>query len=80
MIANSKIRKKSKIILGRIRNLVLDFILHFVTTYMRKYPMHVTWALGKTPNTLCIEEVSKKPLWQTIYNSKYTKNVQNYYN
>ena len=32
----------SKTILGVIRNLVLDFILYFVTTSMRKYPIHVT--------------------------------------
>ena len=45
---------------------------------MRKYPTHVTWAQGKTPNTL--EEVSKK-----IYDKQFTiitthKNAQNYYN
>ena len=33
MIANSKIKQKSKPILGVIRNLVLDFILYFVTVY-----------------------------------------------
>ena len=42
MIVNSKIKQKSKTILGVIRNLVLDFILYFVTTCMRKYPIHVT--------------------------------------
>ena len=34
MIVKSKIKPKSKTILGVIRNLVLDFILHFVTTYI----------------------------------------------
>ena len=73
MIVNSKIKQKSKTILVRIRNLVLDFTLYFVTAYMRKYPIHVTWAQGKTPNTLCITWGSKKKLWQTIYNSNYTQ-------
>ena len=55
MIENSKTKQKPKTILGRIRNLALDFILYFVTTYiMRKYPLNVTLAQGKTPNTLCI--------------------------
>ena len=34
MIKNSKIKQKSKTILGRMRNLVLDFILYFVTAYI----------------------------------------------
>ena len=42
MIVNSKIKQKSKTILGVIRNLVLDFILYFVTEYILKYPIHVT--------------------------------------
>ena len=43
MIVNSKIKQKSKTILGVIRNLVLDFILYFVTAYyMRKCPIHIT--------------------------------------
>ena len=54
MIVNSKIKHKSKTILGVIRNLVLDFILYFVTTYMRKCPIHVTSAQGITQNTLYI--------------------------
>ena len=57
MIVNSKTKQKPKTILGRIRNLVLDFILYFVTPYIIKkvpYPIHVTWAQGKTLNTLCI--------------------------
>ena len=44
----------SKMIVGRIPNLVLDLILYFVTAYMRKHPIHATLAQGKTPNTLCI--------------------------
>ena len=44
MIVNSKIKPKSKTILGVIRKVVLDLILYFVTVYMRKYPIHVTSA------------------------------------
>ena len=38
MIVNSKTKQKPKTILGRIRNLVLDFILYFVTTLYEKVP------------------------------------------
>ena len=34
MIVNSKIKQKSKTILGRIRNLVFGFILYFATAYI----------------------------------------------
>ena len=56
MIVNSKIKQKSKTILGVIRNLLLDFILYFVTAsaYMRKYPIHVTSAKGTKQDMLCI--------------------------
>ena len=54
MIVNFKMKHKSKTILGVIKNLVLDFILYFVTAYMRKYPVHVTSAQGTTQNTLYI--------------------------
>ena len=40
---------------------------------MRKHPIHVTSAQGKTPNTLCITWGSKKKKWQTIYNSNTQK-------
>ena len=36
MTVNSKIKRKYKTVLGVIRNLILDFILYFVTSYMRK--------------------------------------------
>ena len=39
--------------------------------YMWKYPIYVTRAQGKTPNTLCIT-------WVTVVTTH--KNVQNYYN
>ena len=41
MIVNSKIKQIYKTNLEVIRNLVLDFILYFVTA-MGKYPIHVT--------------------------------------
>ena len=56
---NSKIKHKSKNFLEVIRNLVLDFIIHLVTAYMRKYPIHVTSAQGSTQNTLYITSGSK---------------------
>ena len=34
MIANAKIKQKSNTTLGVIRNLVVDFILYFVTAYI----------------------------------------------
>ena len=34
MIVNSKTKQKPKTILERIRNLVLDFIIYFVTAYI----------------------------------------------
>ena len=34
MTGNTKIKQKSKTILGVIRNLVLDFILYFATAYV----------------------------------------------
>ena len=34
MIVNSKTKQKPEAILGRIRNLVFDFILYFVTAYI----------------------------------------------
>ena len=34
MIVDSKIKQKSKAILGVIRNMVLDFVLYFVTAYI----------------------------------------------
>ena len=78
MILNSN-KEKAKTILTKIRNLVLDLILYFVTAYMRKYPIHVTRAQGKTPNTLGITWSKQN------YDKEFTtvtthKHVQNYYN
>ena len=44
-----------------IRNLILDFILYFVTEYIKEYPIHVTSAQGIAQNT-SLEEVSKNIL------------------
>ena len=48
MILNSKMKRKSENFLGVIRNVVLDFNLYFVTSSMRKYPIHVTPTQGIT--------------------------------
>ena len=53
MIVNSKIKQKSKTVLGRIRNLVLNFVLYFVTAYIYEKVPYI-WEQGKAPNTLCI--------------------------
>ena len=53
MIVNSKIKQKSKTMLGVIRNLVLDFILYFVPA-CEKVPIHVTSGQGTTQNILYI--------------------------
>ena len=49
---------------------------------MRKYPIHVTWAQGETPNTLCITWGSKlKTLYDKLFaTATRHKNVQNYHN
>ena len=53
MIVNSKGKRKLKTILVVIRNQVLDFILFFVTVYMRKYSMRkYPSAQGTTENIL----------------------------
>ena len=50
MILNSKMKQKSKTILGVIRNLVPDFILYFVTAYIVVYN-GVFWdTLDRTQN------------------------------
>ena len=74
MIVNSKTKQKPKTILGRIRNLVLDFVL-------RKYPIHVTWAQGKaTIHYASLEELSKKKTYEkqftTVTTQKCSKLLQ----
>ena len=76
MIENSKTKQKPKTILGKIRNLVLDFILYFVTAYIiwesTLYMQH-EHRVKHQIHYASLEEVSKKKLWQTIYNSNYTQ-------
>ena len=74
MIVTSKIKHKFKTILRVIRNLVLDFILYFVAVCMRKCPVHVTSARGKTQNTLYITCGILNPQ-STIYNSNYSQHT-----
>ena len=31
-----------------------SWLCYYIYYYMRKYPIHVTWAQGKTSNTLCL--------------------------
>ena len=54
IIINSKIKPKSKTTLGVTTNLVLDFIIRVVTTYMRKYRIDVTSIQGTTQTILYI--------------------------
>ena len=49
MIVNSKTKQKSKTIVRRIRNLVLDFILYFVTAYTA-YILYFVTAVPHTGN------------------------------
>ena len=74
MIVNSKIKQKFKSILGVIENLVLDFILYIVTTYIirestlyMKHEHRVKYQIHYASL-----DVSKK-IWKTIYNSSYTQ-------
>ena len=75
MTVNSKTKHKFKIMLGVIRTLVLDFIIYFVTAYMRKYPVHVTPALDATQNTLYLKKKVKNLSLQTSYNNNYTQKM-----
>ena len=48
---------------------------------MKKYPIHVTWAQGKTPITLCITWGLRKRNYDKQFKTVTThKNNQNYYN
>ena len=47
-------KHESTAMLRTITNLVLDFILHFVTVYMRNFPSNVTYEQDAAQNTLCI--------------------------
>ena len=54
---------------GSDQNLVLDFILYFVTTDMRKCPIHVTSVQGTIQNTSYIIRGSKQKLF---YDKQFT--------
>ena len=75
MIVNYQIKHKFKAMLVVIKNLVFDYILYFVTAYMRKYSIHVT-GQSRVQNIIYITWRSKlkknKKLGQTIYNSNHT--------
>ena len=76
MIVNSEIKQKSKRTLGRIRNLVLGFILYFVTAYIiwesTLYMQH-EHRVKHQIHFASLEKKGKKKLWQAIYNSNYTQ-------
>ena len=59
MIVNSKTKQKPKTILGRIRNLVLDFILYFVTAYIIIYKQFTTVTTHKNVQNYYNEECAK---------------------
>ena len=76
-IVNSKTKQKSKTILGVIGNLVLDFILYFVTAYsifMKKYLSNMNTRLNTKYTTHHLNKKVKKNLWQTI--TKFSKLLQ----
>ena len=75
-MVNSKIKHKSKAILGGSdRNLVLDFIIFFVTAYMRKYATHVISVQGATQiHHALLKKVSKKySMRNNLQQSAHTK-------
>ena len=76
MILNSNIKQNSKTIFGVIRNLILDFILYFVTAYIiweSTLYMYHEHRVKYEIHYASLEDVSKKRSWQTIYNSNYRK-------
>ena len=76
MIVNSKIKQKDQKCSSWFYSL-----LFYCIYYMRKYPIHVTWARGKTPNALCITWGSKEKNYDKQFTTVAShKNVQYYYN
>ena len=72
---------KSKTILGRIANLVLDFILYFVTTYItRESNMLHEYRVKHQIHYARLGKVSKKNYEKQLTTVTKHKNVQNYYN
>ena len=79
MIVNSKISKN----LGRIKNLVLDFILYFVTTYIKWESTLYMWHEHRVKHQIhyaSLEEVRKKNYDKQFITVTTHKNIQNYYN
>ena len=64
--------------LGLIENLVLDFILYFVTASMRKYPMLIC-NISTGHNTKCtiyfLKKEVKNVVSQRVYNRKYAQKM-----
>ena len=59
-----------------IRNLILDFVLYFVTPYMIKWPIHVTSAQSTTQiHDTSFEEVSKKYFYDKQFTTITTHNT-----
>ena len=87
MIVNYKTNYKCKTMLEVIRNLVLDFIVYFVISYMRKYTIHITLVQGATQNTPYISWKSKQRMFYdkqfttvTTQHIKWTYNVNTHCN
>ena len=96
MVVNSKIKHKSKTILGVIRSLVLDFFLYFVTAYIiwesSQYMYHEHMVQHQIHYT-SLEDVSKKifmpsnlqqelhtKIFKLNYDEKCTYNVNTHCN
>ena len=83
MILNSNIKQNSKTIFGVIRNLILDFILYFVTAYIiweSTLYMYHEHRVKHQIHYASLEEVSKKNYDKQFTTVTTHKNVQNYYN
>ena len=83
MILNSNIKQNSKTIFGVIRNLILDFILYFVTAYIiweSTLYMYHEHRVKHQIHYASLEEVSKKKYDKQFTTVITPKNVQNYYN
>ena len=83
MIVNSQIKQKSKIIVEKIRNVVLDFIIYCVTAYIiwesTLYMLH-DHRVKHQIYYVSLEEVSKKNYDKQFIIVTTHKSVQNYYN
>ena len=77
MIVNSKIKHKFKTIMEAIRCLVHDFILYFVTAYMRSaaYMGHQRRRCIEKYTIYGLKKKVKNSLRKTIYNSNCTEKM-----